>query len=319
MGEKMAKLLVSGLINVEMNVCVHRFPVEYTPIEYAFHQAQADFSGVALNVINALDSLGDAVVPVSILGNDSVARTLISGFKDRNIPCGLLDCRMEQTCTSVVLFDDCGRRKIYCDLKDVQELVFPFESVKNEAASCDALVLCNINFNDELIRNAKSLGKLVLTDVQDLSDIHDAYNRRFLENADIVFLSDEKISDRHEDFLLSLYHEYKNKVIVLGQGKKGALILDSEEGTVCSVESVMTRPVVNTVGAGDALFSCFAHYYVQGKPPLDCLKKAVVFASWKIGESGGAKGFADEKHLDGLCSRIQHAVHRVCAFDPHKS
>lgn len=315
----MPKILVSGLINVEANVCVGRFPVEYSPIEYAFHQTGVDFSGVALNIINALDCLGDAVVPVSILGKDSAAQTILSGFKDRNIPCSLLDCRMEQTCTSVVLFEDSGRRKIYCDLKDVQSLVFPFEKIRDAAAACDALIICNINFNDELIKNARSLGKTVFTDVQDLSDIHDAYNRRFLENADIVFLSDEKIPGRHEDFLLSLYHEYKNKVIVLGQGKSGALILNSEEGTVCSIESVQTRPVVNTVGAGDALCSCFAHYYVKGEKPLDCLKRAVTFASWKIGESGGAKGFADEKRLDELCSGMQYAVHRICTFEAHKS
>ena len=94
-----------------------------------------------------------------------------------------------------------------------------------------------------------------------MSDIHDSYNKRFLQNADIIFLSDEKIQGNHEDLLLALRREYQNKIIVLGQGKKGAMILDSDLKKVFSIESVYTRPVVNTVGAGDALFSAFVHYY----------------------------------------------------------
>lgn len=96
--------------------------------------------------------------------------------------------------------------------------------IEKTAASCDGLILCNINFNDELIKNAKKIGKPVFTDLQDLSDIHDSYNRRFLQNADVIFLSDEKIQGNHEDFLLALHREYQNKIIVLGQGKKGAIL-----------------------------------------------------------------------------------------------
>lgn len=97
--------------------------------------------------------------------------------------------------------------------------------IEKTAASCDGLILCNINFNDELIKNAKKIGKPVFTDLQDLSDIHDFYNRRFLQNADVIFLSDEKIQGNHEDFLLALHREYQNKIIVLGQGKKAQFFL----------------------------------------------------------------------------------------------
>ena len=55
-GENM-KVLVSGLINIESNVFVNNFPVEYSPIEYAFNQVSFDFSGVAYNIIKALSAL----------------------------------------------------------------------------------------------------------------------------------------------------------------------------------------------------------------------------------------------------------------------
>ena len=38
------KILVSGLINIETNICINNFPVTYSPIEYAFNQINTDFS-----------------------------------------------------------------------------------------------------------------------------------------------------------------------------------------------------------------------------------------------------------------------------------
>lgn len=309
------KILVSGLINIETNICINNFPVTYSPIEYAFNQINTDFSGVAFNIINALHCLNDKVIPVSILGKDNIAEMIKAELKDKNITTEFVVSQIEKTCSSAILFDTNGTRKIYCDLKDIQDCIFPLSKVEKMAASCDGLILCNINFNDELIKNAQKFGKPIFTDLQDLSDIHDSYNRRFLQNADIVFLSDEKIQGNHEDFLLALRREYQNKIIVLGQGKKGAIILDSDSKKVFSIESVYTRPVVNTVGAGDALFSAFVHYYLKGNTPIECLKKAVTFASWKIGESGGAKGFLSESELEKLSDSIQFKIHEICSFD----
>ena len=199
--------------------------------------------------------------------------------------------------------------------KNIQDFVIPLEKIEESLKTIDGLILCNINFNDNLIKNAKKFNKPIFTDVQDLSNIFDDYNKRFLKNSDVVFLSDEKIQGNHEEFLISIYKEYKNKIIVLGQGKTGALMLDSSENKIYSIKSVYTRPVVNTVGAGDALFSAFVHYYLKGNTPIECLKKAITFASWKIGESGGAKGFLSESELEKLSDSIQFKIHEICSFD----
>ena len=52
--------------------------------------------------------------------------------------------------------------------------------------------------------------------------------------------------------------------------------------------AVEMRPVVNTAGAGDALFACFLHFYWDGQTPLSASRKALVFASYKVGENGAA-------------------------------
>ena len=57
---------------------------------------------------------------------------------------------------------------------------------------------------------------------------------------------------------------------------------------------------MNTVGAGDALFSAFTHFYVKGKSAIESLRYATIFASYKIGESGASKGFLSEEALTNL-------------------
>ena len=62
--------------------------------------------------------------------------------------------------------------------------------------------------------------------------------------------------------------------------------------------------VVNTIGAGDALFSAFIHFYNGSQDPYEALRKAIVFASYKIGEAGAAEGFLDQRGLEDLAEGV---------------
>ena len=61
--------------------------------------------------------------------------------------------------------------------------------------------------------------------------------------------------------------------------------------------AVKTREIVSTIGAGDALFSGFVDGHTRGMDPLTSLKRATVFASYKIGAAGAAEGFLDGDEL----------------------
>ena len=56
-------------------------------------------------------------------------------------------------------------------------------------------------------------------------------------------------------------------------------------------DSVKTNEVVNTAGAGNALFACFLHYYQETKDSINAIKNALLFASYKIGFMGTSNGF----------------------------
>lgn len=62
------------------------------------------------------------------------------------------------------------------------------------------------------------------------------------------------------------------------------------------------RPVVNTVGAGDARYASFLHGYLATCDPYLTQRQTVVFAAWKVGGNGGAAGFLDAAALAQLAA-----------------
>lgn len=287
----MANIYVSGLINMETTVKVRKFPIDYYPIDYPFFGVQTEISGVAYNVAKALTVLGDKVTLASYLGQDVQGEVVEKRLQEDGIDRTGLRRELEQTPASVVLYDDTGKRQIYCDLKDIQERSYPID--REKIAGCDMVAACNINFNRPLLHAAKAMGKRIATDVHVLSQVEDGYNREFLENAHIVFLSDEGLPCGPEEFLWQLHCRYGNDILVLGRGDKGAMLYDRREEAFYDLPCIPAR-VVNTVGAGDALFSAFLHFYGKGMRAVDALWRAQVFASAKTEASGAAMGFLTE-------------------------
>lgn len=298
----MAKIYVSGLVNTETTVKVRKFPIDYYPIDYPFFGVQTEVSGVAYNVARALKTLGDDVILASFLGQDMQGDVVEERLKKDGINLTGIRRELPQTPSSVVLYDDTGKRQIYCDLKDIQERTYPVDLEK--LRGCDLVAACNINFNRELLSTAKAMGKVIATDVHVLSNVEDEYNRAFLENANIVFLSDEGLPCDPGEFLWQLHCRYHNDILVLGRGEKGAMLYDGREDRFYDLPCVPAK-VVNTVGAGDALFSAFLHFYGKGMKPIDALWWAQVFASAKTETSGASQGFLTEEEVEARWKLIR--------------
>lgn len=292
----MSKILVSGMVNTETTVKVKQFPIEYFPIDYPFFGVNTRVSGVAYNVVKALKSLGDDVNLVSMTGDDFQAGYIKSEMEKIGIDSKHIKSVLKETPSSVVLYDSDGKRQIYCDLKDIQDTNCEFE--EELYADCDIVVACNANFNRELLLKAKKAGKIIATDVHVLSDVKDEYNHDFMSNANILFLSDENVKADYREFITTLEKEFCNDIIVLGMGKMGALMYVKAEDAFYELPAVKVKDVVNTVGAGDALFSAFIHFYSKGLEPIECLKRAEIFAAYKIGFDGASVGFCDEATVE---------------------
>ncbi len=75
----------------------------------------------AIILLKALHNLNDEVVPATFLGKDSIGKMIERELKELEINTEFILNDLDFTCSSVVLYDVSGRRKIYCDLKDIQE------------------------------------------------------------------------------------------------------------------------------------------------------------------------------------------------------
>jgi ribokinase len=298
----MKKILVSGLINTETTVKIKQFPIEYFPIDYSFFGVNTRVSGVAYNLAKALKTLGDDVRFVTMTGNDFSAKYISEELANIEISSEYVKNTLKATPSSVVLYDETGRRQIYCDLKDIQETKMNFEKELYE--DCDIIMACNANFNRDLLKKAKADNKIIVTDVHVLSDINDEYNKDFMQYANVLFLSDENIKGDYKEFIMDIENTYGNDIIILGRGSKGALMYVKAEAKFYELPAVKVGEVVNTVGAGDSLCSSFVHFYAKGLKPEEALKRAQIFASYKIGFDGASVGFADEAKVEELYSKF---------------
>ena len=307
---RMTRVLVSGLVNLETTVKVDGFPVPYFPVRYPFFGVGSSVSGVGYNVARALKALGDAPILLSLVAPDLAGRQVRDALSRDGLDGFFVRDGARETAQSVILYDEEGRRQIHVDLKDVQERTYPRELFGQALAACDAAALCNVNFSRPFLGPAREAGKLVATDVHAIAALDDPYNADFLRAAHVVFLSDESLPAPADEFARELGGRYRPDVVVVGMGAKGALLHLPSDGTLERVPAVRTRAVVSTIGAGDALFSAFLDGYARERDARTALRRAVVFASWKLGAASAAEGFLGAEPLRQLVAS------RPAPFEP---
>ena len=294
----MGRFFVAGLVNVETTLAIDGFPLDYFPVRYPFYGLHTAVSGVGWNVAKALTVLGNRVDFAALIGSDPNGTLARDGVLDAGIDDRLVLETLEATPQSVILYDPSGHRQIHVDLKDIQSHAYPVHLVQPVLNQCDLAVVCNINFARPLLEIARQAGVPIATDVHALADLDDEYNREYMTVATILFLSDESLPDTPEAVAQYLFGRYGPEIVVIGLGEQGALLAVRSDGFMRRFKAVYTRRVVNTIGAGDALFSAFLDRYLRWGDPIAALEAALVFASHKIGEKGGSEGFLNSNEFD---------------------
>lgn len=291
----MSKILVSAVLCIDVSLKIKGFPVEYEPIHVNTFGIDSIVSGVCANVSKGFKTLGDDVDVISLLANDDESERIRSFLKKEDIGVFYTDDTLKATPHSVIMYDESGKRLIESDMKNIYDKSISIDVLNNENIDqYDAFIFGNFTFNNELIKECRRRNKLTVCDVQVLDNIEHVKNSHFMKYTDILFFSDEKVEGSLEDFMRAVAEKYDNKMIIVGRGKKGAALYVKSEDKIYMADAPDIRPVVNTVGAGDALCTAFVHYYLKGDKPIEALKKAEIFASYKIGESGASKGFPSE-------------------------
>ena len=289
-------ILVSGLFNLETTLRIEQFPLDYYPVSYSFGGVGDGVAGVGYNVGKALHTLGNPVRLVGLLGRDPLSQLVAQTIQADGFDGRYLLPHLAHLPRSVILYDAHGRRQIHLDLKEIQDSRYPEQAFTAALAGCQLAVMSTINYNRFLLPLARAAGLPIATDVQAIRDLHDEYNREFMASADILFQSHEQLPCSPEAWAEAILATYPARIVGIGMGADGALLAVRGEG-MRRVAAVATRPVVNTIGAGDALFSAFVHGYAQHGDPWRAMQAAVVFASWKIGTRGASEGFLTAEEL----------------------
>ncbi len=130
--------------------------ISYSILSYRlpFFGVNTGVAGVAYNLSKALKSLGDQVRLISMTGSDVGGEYVRREIETIGIDAANMQQQLRQTPNSVILYDGEGKRQIYCDLKDIQDMSFDFQ--REMYQDCDVIVACNINFNRNLLKKAKA-------------------------------------------------------------------------------------------------------------------------------------------------------------------
>lgn len=300
----MANFLVSGLINIETTLRIDRFPIQYFPVTYPFFGIKTTISGVGFNIAKAMNQLSNHVTLASLIGKDIYGSIIQAEVKKTGISDRFLVNTLEQNPQSVILYDADGKRQIHVDLKDVQEVNYPLAEFESALSACDIAILCNINFSRPFLKLSKNAGKLIATDVHAIQNLDDPYNRDFMEAADILFLSHENLTKPPIEIIHEIWQQLQTKICVIGMGKSGAILAYQPDNFIGHYPSIQIKTIVNTIGAGDALFSSFLDCYSKTKDPYLAIQRAIVFASHKIGSQGAAEGFLSAQELLDLADQF---------------
>ncbi|MBI1290969.1 hypothetical protein GC173_06955 [bacterium] len=297
-------VLVAGFVNVETQVRVEAFPIPYEKSRFVFHGVADNLSGVALNVSAALKRLGHSVALATLIGDDLAGGIVESELRRMELVSepGFRKDPAVATARTVVLSAANGADSMFTDLKHHQEYTWPDELVRSLVRGAPLVHATNINWGLQFARAGREAGCVVATDVHAISSLDDPYNSRFLQVADIVFFSAEKLAVSLDDFVEELFRRYPARLVVVGLGAEGAFVRE-RGGLPIRLPATPLRPIVSATGCGDAMAAAFLSCHLRGFPPEESLRRAQLFAGWKIGELGGSRGHLTRARLDEIADQ----------------
>ncbi|MQY06559.1 carbohydrate kinase family protein [Actinomadura macrotermitis] len=300
-----AAIVVAGVTSLYVSAAVPEFPLRYRP-SLTPDWMGAGVSGAAGHIARVQRALGDQVRLCSPVGRDA-AGLLIRAELGR---LGLLGPGVVEAAESsmgVVLVDPDGRRMGLPHLTPVARVAYPAHVLHGLARGADLLVLTNAKFVRPLVPEAAALGVPVAVDVHRVADHDDAYNRPWLEAADIVFCSHERLADPRA-WVAGLFARYPRcRLAGVGLGARGAM-LGLRDGRLVTVAAVTPGAVVNTAGAGDTLFATFLSELLRTGDAPAALRAGVVQAGWKITHRVPAAASLSRAELAERCRAAPRAV-----------
>ncbi len=296
----MSKFLVAGFVQFETIVKVDDLPLPYKEFESIPETINTDIGGAGFNEAIALRWLGDEVDFMSMVAKN-MSRTQIHAYlekNDVNLSTDYVLQKLDGMPTAVVLYKSSGKKQVFEDVKDIRTVEYDLDLFERQIQDKDMVLISNCNFCRPLLALAKQYKKPLALNVRSMRAEKIANKADFLAAADIVYISDDDLEGDPYDCINECRKKYDPEIIIMGMGSQGVILYIREDNSVIEYKPVKTYDVVNTVGAGNAIFSAFLHYYVKTKDARDAIKNALLFVSYKISFVGTSNGFMTEEQIE---------------------
>ncbi len=294
----MSKFVVAGIVQQETIVKVDKVPVKYQPVTDIFNSIHTSIGGDAYNEAIALTWLGDQVAFCAMIGKNDKPEIINPAATEVTLHTNYVLCKTDATPAAVILYDSERKQQIFEDIKNLRECKYDLGLFKNALSGSDMVILANTNFCRPMLKASLEAGKKIAVNIRNFKYSTERYNEEYLESANILYLSDDYLDEDPYQFAKYIAEKYQPEILILGQGAQGLLMYSKDLGTYVQYKPVKTNEIVNTVGAGNALFSCFLHYYNKTSDPVYSIRNALLFASYKIGFLGTSIGFMTEKQIE---------------------
>lgn len=295
------RIVVAGVASLAVHLEVMGFPVEYEPVASP-GWVSAGLGGAGAQIAAILGRLGDAVELCSVVGPDPTG-ALVRAQLDAHGLDGPGVVEGPGSSQSVVLVAPNGQRMVYPHLSVINTVRYPEDRFAQALAGADLAVLTNTDFVRTLLPVAVLRGVPIAVDVNVIADINDDYYQPWLEVADIIFSSAERLPCPAPQWIAGVLTRYPGAAIAaVGCGERGS-VLGLRDGRLVSAAAVTPLGVCNTSSAGDSLFAAFLHSWLATGNPVEALGDAVLFAGWRIGHREPTSVLLTEAELARLRSR----------------
>ena len=295
----MSKFMVAGFVQMETIIKVEALPVPYKQFESIPDLVNSGIGGAGFNEAMALKWLGNEVDFMSMVARNMSRRQIEAYLKtfDVNLKTDYVLPMLDGMPTSVILYCK-GKKQTFEDVKDIRHVEYDYDLLESRIQDKDMILMSNCNFCRPIIGLAKKYQKPLAVNVRSMRAEKIANKEDFLAAADILYISDDDLESDHYDCIKECREKYDPEIVIMGIGDKGVILYTKEDNSVIEYRPVKAHEIVNTIGAGNALFSSFMHYYVKTKNAKEAIKNALLFASYKIGFVGTSNGFMTEEQIE---------------------
>ncbi len=294
----MFNYIVAGITQLETIIKVNHIPIEFHPNTSVHDAIHTSAGGDAFNISLALKWLGDEVRFMTVVGERQDLSIFNPSDREVTLDTSFVMPVMKESPIEVLFYDDRRKQQSFEDLKDIRDAEYRMEMVEPIADEADMFVLSNANFCRPFIEMAKAHNKKLAVKIHNFRRDKEKYNTDFLENANILYFSDNSINEDSFSFVQDIAERYNPDVIILGEEDQGVILYDRYREIKVHYDPVKSVKIVNTAGSGNAFFACFLHYFMKTEDPKMAVHKALLFASHKIGYMGTSNGFMTEAQLD---------------------